>query len=60
MEYSCNRHNRLIGGSFALAMRDKGVAGRIVGVDNSAGNCKTALEMKLVDEIMSLEDAGGV
>ncbi len=47
----------LIGGSFALAMRDKGVAGRIVGVDNSAGNCKTALEVGLVDEIMSLEDA---
>ncbi len=47
----------LIGGSFALAMRSKGVAGRIVGVDNIAGNCKTALEMGLVDEIMSLEDA---
>lgn len=47
----------LIGGSFALAMRDKGVAGRIVGVDNSESNCKTALDMGLVDEVMPLDEA---
>lgn len=47
----------LIGGSFALAMRDKGVAGRIVGVDSSESNCKTALDMGLVDEVMPLDEA---
>lgn len=47
----------LIGGSFALAMRDKGVARRIVGVDNSESNCRTALDMGLVDEIMPFDEA---
>ena len=40
-----------------MAMRDKGVAGRIVGVDNDAEHCRTALEMGLVDRVMTLEDA---
>ncbi|MDE6483121.1 MAG: prephenate dehydrogenase/arogenate dehydrogenase family protein, partial [Rikenellaceae bacterium] len=47
----------LIGGSFALAMRDKGVARRIIGVDNSESNCRTALDMGLVDEIMPFDEA---
>ena len=34
----------LIGGSFAIAMREAGMASRIVGVDTDAENCKVALE----------------
>ncbi len=49
----------LIGGSFAMAMRDKGVAGRIVGVDSNEEHGRTALGLGLVDEMMSLDDAVG-
>ncbi len=49
----------LIGGSFAIAMREAGMASRIVGVDTDAENCKVALERGLVDEIMTLDQAVG-
>lgn len=47
----------LIGGSFALALKDKGIANRIIGVDAKKEHQQKALSLGLVDEIKSLEDA---
>ena len=47
----------LIGGSFALALKDKKLVKHIIGVDNNITNTEKALELGLVDEILSLEDA---
>lgn len=41
----------LIGGSFALALRQAGGAGRIVGVGRSRGNLERALDLGILDEI---------
>ncbi len=46
----------LIGGSLALALKKCGFAKKIVGVDNSILNAKTALSMGLADEILPLEE----
>jgi len=45
----------LIGGSFALALREAGAVERIVGIDSDPANLELALSMGLVDEIY--EDA---
>ncbi len=51
----------LIGGSFALALKDKGLAERVIGVDNNPANAAKALERGLVDEVLPLDSAvGGV
>ena len=47
----------LIGGSFALVLKDKQLASHIIGVDNSEENQKKALELGIVDEILPLKDA---
>ena len=47
----------LIGGSFALALKDKKLVQHVIGVDNNIVNTQKALELGLVDEILSLEDA---
>lgn len=47
----------LIGGSLALQLNEKGLASRIIGVDNNAGHASKALELGLVDEMCSLEEA---
>jgi prephenate dehydrogenase len=47
----------LIGGSFALSLRDKGFAHRIIGVGRSSESLQKALDRKLVDEVMPLEEA---
>lgn len=47
----------LIGGSMAIALKEKGIANYIIGVENNATHAETALNLKLVDEIRSLEDA---
>jgi prephenate dehydrogenase len=47
----------LIGGSFALALKDKGIAKRIIGVDSSEEHTRKALSLRLVDEIMDLDQA---
>lgn len=47
----------LMGGSLALKCRKLGLADRIVGVDSNPVHATTAIEMGLVDEFMSLEDA---
>ena len=36
----------LIGGSFALALRDRGIADEILGVESSEGNAAEALRSK--------------
>lgn len=47
----------LIGGSMALALKDKGFAKKVVGVEANANHAGKALELGLVDEIISLEQA---
>ncbi len=47
----------LIGGSFALSLRDYGLADRIVGVEPSDENALKALELGLVDEVVDFDTA---
>lgn len=47
----------LIGGSMALALKEKGIATKLIGVENNAMHQQKALELELVDEIRVLEDA---
>ncbi|MCC8063246.1 MAG: prephenate dehydrogenase [Rikenellaceae bacterium] len=47
----------LIGGSFALALKDKGLADKVIGVDNNPANAAKALELGLVDEVLPMEAA---
>jgi len=47
----------LIGGSFALVLKDKALATKIIGVDNNKEHQKKALELGIVDEALSLNEA---
>ena len=47
----------LIGGSMALALKEKGIAQKIIGVDADPLHQKKALELVLVDEINELDEA---
>ncbi len=47
----------LIGGSMALALKEKKIASRISGVESSRQNAEDALAMGLVDEIQELDEA---
>ncbi|MCH5304890.1 MAG: prephenate dehydrogenase [Rikenella sp.] len=47
----------LIGGSFALALKDRGLADRIVGVDTDPAHADKALALGLVDAIQPVGDA---
>ncbi|MFB2121505.1 prephenate dehydrogenase [Parapedobacter sp. 2B3] len=47
----------LIGGSIAITLKEKKITTRIVGVDKSEANLKKALQLGLIDEGMTLEDA---
>ena len=47
----------LIGGSFALTLKEKGIAEEVIGVDNSENNRNKALELKLVDRFEELHQA---
>lgn len=47
----------LIGGSFALSLRDNGLSDEIMGVDNSPENARKALEMGLIDRVATLDEA---
>ena len=46
----------LIGGSFALALRDRGMADEILGVESSEGNAAEALRLGLADRIVAFEE----
>lgn len=47
----------MIGGSFALSLKDKGLSNRVIGVDHSEANRNKALGLGLVDEVAELGDA---
>ena len=47
----------LIGGSLALDLKRNGFSDHVIGVDGNPDHAKEALDLKLVDEISSLEDA---
>lgn len=47
----------LIGGSVALRLRETQQYDRIIGVDKNESNRKKALQLKLVDEFLTLEEA---
>ncbi|MCC8019836.1 MAG: prephenate dehydrogenase [Rikenellaceae bacterium] len=47
----------LIGGSFALSLRDNGLCSKITGVDRNPENARKALELGLVDEVTDMEEA---
>ncbi len=47
----------LIGGSFALAMKEKGFAKKVIGVGRSRSSLDKAIELGLIDEALSLEEA---
>ena len=47
----------LIGGSFALVLKDKGICTEVIGVDNSEKNRVRAMELGLIDRIMTLDEA---
>lgn len=47
----------LIGGSFALALKKVGIAENIIGVDQNEIHQKEALELGIVDQVVSLEKA---
>ncbi|TDH28970.1 prephenate dehydrogenase [Segetibacter sp. 3557_3] len=47
----------LIGGSLALALKDNGLAGKVIGVESNNHHAQRALELGLVDEIKTLTEA---
>lgn len=47
----------LIGGSFALALRQRGLVKRVVGVGRSGANLEAARSLGVIDEAAALEDA---
>ena len=47
----------LISGSFALAMKDKGLARHIIGVSRTAASAEKALALGIIDEVLPLEEA---
>lgn len=47
----------LIGGSVAIRLRETKFVDKIIGVDKNEANQKKALQLNLVDEIMTLEEA---
>lgn len=47
----------LIGGSLAIALKELGIANKIFGVESNPVHAQKALELELVDEIFSLDEA---
>ncbi|MEO9022196.1 MAG: prephenate dehydrogenase [Ginsengibacter sp.] len=47
----------LIGGSFALALKDKGIAENIIGVSRTPASLDKAKELGIIDEALPLEEA---
>lgn len=50
----------LIGGSFALALRDHQLSDEILGIDQNHANGERALELGLIDRFVSMEEAVSV
>jgi len=47
----------LIGGSLAIQLHEKKISSKLIGVDTNKEHAKEAVELELVDETMSLDDA---
>ena len=47
----------LIGGSLALQLHEKKISSRLIGVDTNKDHLQKALELELVDEVLSLDEA---
>jgi prephenate dehydrogenase len=47
----------LIGGSMALALKEKGIAKKVIGVGRSASSLAKAIELGIIDEVLPLEEA---
>jgi prephenate dehydrogenase len=47
----------LISGSFSLALKDRGLVKKVIGVSRTESSAKKALELGLIDEALSLEEA---
>ena len=47
----------LIGGSMAIALKEKGIFKRIIGIDSNKDHQAKALQLNLVDEITELDEA---
>lgn len=47
----------LIGGSFALSLKDNKLASKIIGVDTKPSNLNDALTLGIIDEIVTMEEA---
>ncbi len=47
----------LIGGSMALALKEKGIAKKVIGVGRSATSLNKAVELGIIDESLPLEEA---
>ena len=47
----------LIGGSMALALKEKGMAKKVIGVEANEQHAQQAMQLGLVDEIMNMEKA---
>jgi prephenate dehydrogenase len=47
----------LIGGSFALALKDKGIVKKVIGVESNEEHKRKALSLQLVDEVKELDEA---
>jgi prephenate dehydrogenase len=47
----------LIGGSMAIALKEKGIASKIIGVDADEAHQQRALDLRLVDEVAGIDEA---
>ncbi len=47
----------LIGGSMALALKEKGMVEKVIGVESNSAHQQKALALGLVDDVMNLEEA---
>ncbi len=47
----------LIGGSLAIQLHEKKISSKLIGVDNNKDHAEKAVELELVDEMMSLDEA---
>jgi prephenate dehydrogenase len=47
----------LISGSFSLALKDRGLARKVIGVSRTEASAKKALELGLIDEALPLKEA---
>lgn len=47
----------LIGGSMALDLKKSGLVKEVLGIDKNADHCKEALELRIVDQVVSLNEA---